>query len=69
MEVIRKTVGLFRAKSPSLSGEGRGLAQITSQVLNKKFQTNGFKIPLLGKAETTVRLGIKSWWALTIVSF
>lgn len=35
--------------------------QITSLGLISKFQTDWLKIPLLGEAETTVSLGIKSW--------
>lgn len=35
--------------------------QITSLVLISKFQTDWFKIPLLGEATTAVNLGSKSW--------
>ena len=39
------------------------MMQMTSLVLIKKFQTEWFKIPLLGEAETAVRF-TKSWWYL-----
>ena len=42
-------------------GEGRGsYEQMTSPVLTRKFQTDWLKIPLLGEAETVIRLGIKA---------
>lgn len=42
---------------------GLGLIrQITSVELTRKFQTERFKISLLGEDETTIRLGVKSWW-------
>ena len=41
-------------------GEGQGyIMQITSLVLLRKFQTGRLRIPLLGEAETIIRLGIK----------
>ena len=38
--------------------------QKTSLAQTRKVQTDGFKIPFLGVAETTVRLGSQSWWGL-----
>ena len=55
----------FRQGHLSLKARySRGLiGQIISLVLIGKFQTDWFKIPLLGKAETAVRLGTKFWFA------
>lgn len=36
--------------------------QITSLVLTRKFQTDWFKIPLPGEAETAISLIIKFWF-------
>lgn len=62
---IRKLVAkekkeLFQANHFPL-GKGQGsVIQITSLVLIKKFQTDGFEVLFLGEAETALRLGIKS---------
>lgn len=46
-----------------LLGEGRGLTgHITSQVLIRKFQTDGLKIPSLEGANSAVRLITKFWF-------
>lgn len=46
-------------------GEGESLIkQITSLVSIRKFQTGGFKIPLMGGAETVTSLDSKSCWGL-----
>lgn len=42
--------------------------QITSLVLNRKFQTDWFKIPFLGEAETACGLVIKSRRSLAEVT-
>ena len=56
--------GLFQAKLPSLRGQGRrGFIWQTPHWLIRKSQTDWFKIPFLGGAETALRLGIKSWFA------
>ena len=42
--------------------------QITSLVLIRKFQTDWFKISLLGEAETAGRVCIKFWGGLAKVT-
>lgn len=57
-----KRVDYFRQSHPPLGEEGVGgvIRQIISLGLTRKFQTNCFKIPLLGEALTAIKLGIKS---------
>lgn len=58
----------FRQGHLPLGGKlGGPRMQTTSLELIRKFQTEWFKI-LPGEAETTLRLGIKSWWGLTEVT-
>lgn len=57
--------GLFQAKSPSLRGRRGGSSrQISSPVLTTTFQTNWFKMPLLGEVESVMKLSVLSWWCL-----
>lgn len=57
-------VGYFRQGYFPLvgGGVGWGLMQITSLMWIRKFQTDWFKIPLLGEAETPIKLGVKPWF-------
>ena len=53
---MKKKKDYFRQSYLSLS-EGEGsITYFTSSVLNRKFQIDWFKIPLLGEAESAVRL-------------
>lgn len=61
-------VDYFRQSSDPLGKAGTLIRQITSLELTRKFQTDSFKLPFLGEAETTVGLGIKSWWTLAQVN-
>lgn len=42
--------------------------KITSLVQTKKFQTDWYKIPLLGEAEIAIRWGIMFWWGFVEVT-
>lgn len=59
--------GLFQTRSPWEEGQGSYYADYCTSA-DRKCQTDPFKIPLLGVAETTIQLDIKSLWDLTYVT-
>lgn len=50
-------------KSPSYGDGGGSIRQIDSLVLTKRFETDWLKAIFLGKDESAIRLGSKSWLA------
>ena len=57
---------MFQAKSSSFKRKGRRSYHLDYLISTiRKFQTDWFKIPLLKKNETALKIGIKSWWVLT----
>lgn len=54
--------GLFPARS-AFWGRLGSIRQMASLVLTRQLQPDRLKVTYLGEAETTIRLGIKSWFA------
>lgn len=60
-EIISKEC-IISGKATLLRGNGRGLSGLYPLVLTRKFYVGGLEVTFLGKLETVMRLGIKSWF-------
>lgn len=54
---------IVSGKVTSYGGREGSVMQITSLVLTRQFQVHWVTVAFLGEAESTVMLGIKSWFA------
>lgn len=65
-KIKEKEKELFQARSPSLIGKGRG--SYADYLTSTDWEIPGYIISCLGKAKTSGRLGVKSWWGLAKVT-